>query len=211
MNLAKCGGLPQTPLHGTWYRALSPMYLTPKRALAFAHTKRLPSRFNDGRGVFSTLYLAQDQIVALFEVEGVLGSPYSTWLPTAGRNLTILSVTVTLQAVADLTRAAAQAHLATTAQELTGDWSGYHLRHSLTPVSQPAGIPAPTQELGAELFANGGTEAFISVSAKIPTHQILVVFPDRLMPGSQIICHDEMGKVLAAIAPARRPRRKRST
>jgi hypothetical protein len=106
VNLGACGSLPQIPLQGTWYRAIPLAYARPKHALAFAHTKTVASRFSEGCGIFATFHLAEDQLVALFEVEGLLGSPYATWLPVPARNLTILSVSVVLQSVVDLTRAA---------------------------------------------------------------------------------------------------------
>jgi len=171
--------------------------------LASTHTKAAPTRFNEGRGVFATLYLAQDQLVALFEVQALFGSPYTTWLAVPGRNWAILNVSVVLQSVVDLTLAAPQAALGTTAQELTGDWRGYRLRSAITPVSQPAGVPAPTQELGAALYSVPLLEAFVTVSAKIPTHKTLVVFPDKLLPGSELVCRDDKGKLLDKIAPKR--------
>ena len=211
MNFASCRNLAQMPLRGTWYRAMSPDYATPKRALAFAHTKTMASRFNQGRGAFPTLYLAEDQMVALFEVGAVLGSPYATWLPVPGRNLTILSISVALHSIVDLTHATSQTTLGTTVQELTGDWLGYHLRTAVTSVNHPAGVPAPTQELGAALYSIHGLEGFLSVSAKVPTHKVLVVFPDKLALGSELVCRDDKGKLMFKIAApgARRPRRRR--
>ena len=140
----------------------------------------------------------------MFEVEALLGSPHSTWLAVPGRNWTVLSVSVVLQSVVDLTQAAEQAALGTTAQELTGDWRGYRLRDATTPVSQPSGVPAPTQELGGALYSVPGLEGFLTVSAKVPTHRVLVVFPDKLAVGSELECRDEKGALLARTAPCRR-------
>jgi RES domain len=168
----------------------------------------MPNRFNEGVGAFSTLYLSEDQMVALFEVEALFGSPYDTWVPVPNRNWTILSVSVVLQSIVDLTQAPVQAHLATTAQELTGDWRGYRLRSAVTSVNQPSGVPAPTQELGAALYTTAGVEGFLAISAKVPTRRNLVVFPEKLLPGSNLECRDEKGGLLYRIPP---PRRKRST
>ncbi|HEV3341588.1 MAG TPA: RES family NAD+ phosphorylase [Pirellulales bacterium] len=181
-----------------------PAYANAQSALAFAHTSTRSSRFNEGGGSFSTLYLSEDQLVALFEVEAVLGSPHTTWVPVPSGNWTILSVSVVLQSIVDLTQAATQASLATTAQELTGDWRGYRLRNALTSVPQPAGVPAPTQELGAALYAVRGVEGFIAVSAKVPTRRNLVIFPDWLLPGSRLECRNDKGKVLYKIQGRRR-------
>jgi hypothetical protein len=94
-----------------------------------------------------------------------------------------------LRSVADLTLIAEQHHLATTVQELTGDWHGYALRDPLQSVPQPTGF-APTQLLGAAVHAVPGIEGFRAVSAKVATRKNLVVFPDKLQPGSQILFTD---------------------
>jgi hypothetical protein len=79
---------------------------------------------------FPILYLAEDHLVALFEVGALLGSPYpgGNYVPNPRQSWVILNVQVTLEAVADLTDPAEQYRLGTTAQELTGDWRGYQLR-----------------------------------------------------------------------------------
>lgn len=182
---------------------MAPAYATKRSALAYSHTSSRPNRFNEGIGAFSTLYLSEDHMVALFEVEALFGSPYDTWVPVPNRNWTILSVSVALQSIVDLTQASAQAHLVTTAQELTGDWRGYRMRSAATSVKHPTGIPAPTQELGAALYATVGVEGFLAISAKVPTRTNLVVFPDKLLPGSSLECRDDKGKLLYKI-PARR-------
>lgn len=176
-------------------------YANARGALSFAHTGSTPSRFNEGLGSFSTLYLGEDHLVALFEVQALLGSPYATWVPAPRQNWTIVNVAVALQSVVDLTLPRHQARLATTAQELTGDWRANHLRSTSTSVSQPAGVPAPTQELGAALYSTRGVEGFTAISAKVPTHQILVVFPDRLLAGSRLECRDDKGKLLYKLRP----------
>jgi hypothetical protein len=87
--------------------------------------------------------------------------------------------------VADLTAPASQALLDTTAQELTGDWVGYQLRGPGTTVQTPTGI-APTQDLGAALYGAPKLEGLKALSAKAPYHQILAIFPQKLLPGSQV-------------------------
>lgn len=189
MNLLGCLALSRSPETGTWYRAIQPQFwLT---SLATAQTKVVPSRFNEGataRPQFEVLYLAENHMVALFEVQALFGSP----TPPGGvianprQAWIIVNVTVQLQEVADLTQVSQQSLLATTAQELTGDWYGYQQRSSTTPVSQPVGT-APTQALGAALFAVPGLEGFLTLSAKLPYHRNLVVFPQKLRQGSQVI------------------------
>jgi len=136
----------------------------------------------------------------------MLGSPYATWVPVPNQNWTILSVSVVLQSIVDLTLIATQTTLATTAQELTGDWRGYQLRSASTSVNQPAGIPATTQELGEALHAVRGLEGFVAISAKIPTRKNLIVFPDKLLRGSRLECRDDKGNLLYKIQPRRRKR-----
>lgn len=184
-------------------------YANKRGALSFAHTGAVTSRFNEGVGSYSTLYLAEDHLVALFEVQAVLGSPYAIWVPAPRQNWAILNVGVVLQSVVDLTRVPNQVRLATTAQELTGDWRGNQLRGASTSVSQPAGVPAPTQELGAALHSAPGLEGFMTVSAKVPTHRILVVFPGKLLPTSRVEYRDNTGKLLHKLqGPKRSLRRK---
>lgn len=103
--------------------------------------------------------------------------PHNTW--------TTLNVTVSLQHVADLTDLTSQALLDTTAQELTGDWLGYRLRGPGTTVKGPTGL-APTQDLGAALEAVPNLEGFKTLSAKAPYHQILAIFPKKLLPGNSV-------------------------
>lgn len=202
MNTARCANLPRIALGGTWYRVV-PLPFS-RYALAHAHTKTTASRFNEGKGAFSTLYFSDDPLVAMFEVEALLGSLYTTWLPLPGRNWATFSVLVSLQSVVDSSQPAVLDRLASSAQELTGDWLCYALRGPSTPVPQAAGVTAPTQELGAALYAIDGIEGFVTISAKVPTQRNLVIFPDKLLSGSSIECRDDKGKLLYRI-----PRRRR--
>jgi hypothetical protein len=186
MNLAGCGQLATHPENQVWYRAIQPQFWS--TALATAHSSRIPSRFSPATNVnpaFPVLYLAEDHQVALFEVGALLGSalPGAVYVPNPLQAWVLLNVHVTLQSVAHLTDVAAQQQLATTAQELTGDWQGYHLRSFQTSISQPTG-QAPTQSLGAALHAVSGLDGFRAISARVPTRRVLVVFPDKLGPGA---------------------------
>jgi hypothetical protein len=182
-----------------------------KAALSTAHTSSIPSRFNEGLNQFEILYLGEDSMVAMFESQALLGSPYGAWVQGPRKNWLVVNVEVRLQKVADLTRVSQQALLDTTAQELTGDWRGYQLRGPAMPVSQPAATPAPTQQLGEMLHAVSGLEAFVSLSPKVPTHRILAVFPRKLEPGSHLIFkRDDTGKVIQRLRHTRRRRESRS-
>jgi hypothetical protein len=174
-------------------------------SLATAQTRLLPSRFNAGNLAhpqFEVLYLAETQLVALFEVQAVLGVPTQPGGVIANPRYpwTVINVQVSLQDVADLTQVSQQTLLATTAQELTGDWQGYHQRNALTSVSEPVGV-APTQSLGAALFAVDGLEGFVTLSAPLPYNKNLIVFPQKLRQGSRIVFHDAATGQRVVIAP----------
>jgi hypothetical protein len=187
MNLGACARLRTGPEAGVWYRAVEPNHL--RAALATAHTVFSISRFSPATpavAAFPVLYLAENQLVALFEVGALVAAtgPGGVLLPNPRQAWTILNVQVSLQNVADLCDVAEQTKLSTTAQELTGDWRAYYLRTPLTPVR------GPTQDLGQALYQVAGLEGFLTVSAKMPTHRNLVVFPNKLHPGSHILFSD---------------------
>lgn len=117
---------------------------------------------------------------------------------------------VKLQQAADLMRVSQQSLLDTTAQELTGDWPDYQWRGPTMPVSQPAGMPAPTQQLGDMLHAAAGFEDLLSVSAKLPTHMILAVYSQKLQSRSELALRDDTGKIIQRLRHARRRRASRS-
>ena len=112
-------------------------------------------------------------------------------MPNPAMATVVLNVTVVLQEIADLTNVPNQILLGTTAQELTGDWNGYGIRDTSTPIGNPRGT-APTQELGEVLFKTG-LEGFRSISARIPYNAILVVFPTNLRRGSSVVFADGAG------------------
>jgi RES domain-containing protein len=184
VNLSGCTLLAATAETGTWYRAIDPQHWP--TALQTSHTVLGPSRFNPGPHViphFETLYLAEDLQVALFEAEALLGSPDRPGgvLPQPRLAWTVINVQAQLQRVADLTVVAAQLLLATTAQELTGDWRGYHLRSRRTSVSEPIGL-APTQELGAALYDVPELEGFRTLLTRDDSSPALR--PSRRHPGA---------------------------
>ena len=187
MNLAACANLPRTSENAVWYRLVHPRYM--KRGLNSAQTKVAFSRFNPGsflvaRARFATLYFAESPFVAQFEMGGMVGSPApGAHFPHPRKSFVSLNVQINLQDVMDLTDVnSAQTPLGTNAQELTGDWDGYHTRTAMTSVSSPTGI-APTQELGRALYATG-VEGFRSISARVPYAKTLTVFTDKLRSGS---------------------------
>jgi RES domain-containing protein len=204
MNMSATSSLPTSPETAIWYRAIQPHFLT--TALSTSHTKTIPSRFNIGASAapqFEILYLAENHMVALFEVQALLGSPLSSGgvVPHPRRAWTILNVTVNLQSIVDLTASASQTILDTTAQELTGDWRGYQLRGVHSSVTGPSGS-APTQDLGSALFNTAGVEGFRSLSAKLSDQMVLIVFPQKLKPGSSIQFLDPTTGQTRSILPA---------
>lgn len=191
MNPQGCQNLPPTafvPASGTWFRAIQPQYWP--TALQTSQTARIPSRFSAGHGSFEVLYLAENAMVALFEVQALLGSPSQpgSVISQPRQAWSIINVDVQLTRVVNLADPACQSVVETTAQELTGDWRGYKLRSNQTPVAKPTG-DAPTQELGEALFAVRDAEGFYAISAKLPYHRILVVFPEKLQSPNHVTFH----------------------
>jgi len=192
MNLGGRAALRTGPVSGMWYRAVEPGHV--RTALATSHSLFSPSRFSPATGVFAAfpvLYLAENHLVALLEVGALFAAvgPGGVLLPNPHRAWTLLNVHATLQTVADLCDMAEQAKLSTTAQELTGDWRGNHVRTPFCSVPAPTG-PAPTQDLGQALHDLPGLEGFQAPSARMPTHRNLIVFPTKLRPGSRIVFTD---------------------
>ncbi len=188
MNVSACGGLPTTFEAGTWYRAARLHHLP--TVLGTAHTAITSRRFNAGKlsdPQFEVLYLAESPLVALFEVEALLGSSTKPGgiLPDPAHSWAIVNAKVKLKHIVDLTDdLMVQVALGTTAQELTGDWRGYELRNEDTSVPSPKGL-APTQLLGAALYEKSPLlQGFISISARVPYSRIICVFPRRLARGS---------------------------
>jgi RES domain-containing protein len=76
MKLVACKRLKFQPINATWYRAISTEHW--RTALSTAHTSIVATRFNPGRTAetpFEVLYLAENQIVALYEVNAIFGPP----------------------------------------------------------------------------------------------------------------------------------------
>jgi hypothetical protein len=207
VNLLACSELILGPESRPWFRVSSRKYEdTP---LSTEHTADTPSRFSAGPllkrpdldGRFEILYLSENRIVCLYEVEAVFGST-DTWMASnPNESYSDVPVQVSLQRVADLTLVSQQMRLATTAQELTGDWRGYRTRERGGSLRQPTGV-APTQSLGEALYNTEGIEAFRTLSAKVPNMLNLVVFPKKLLGGSLISYQDPKTGKVHRIPPA---------
>ncbi|MDQ2688422.1 MAG: RES domain-containing protein [Armatimonadota bacterium] len=123
-----CGRLATTAENKTWFRAVEPQFW--KAALGTSHTRTATSRFSAGsatRPLFETLYLAENPLVSLLEVQAIFGDPTTpgSIVPHPQKAFIVLNVEIRLSRVADLTSVSTQRALHTTAQELTGDWVGY--------------------------------------------------------------------------------------
>jgi hypothetical protein len=82
VRLAACARLTLRPETGVWFRAFDQRHMgTP---LGAAHTIAVPSRFSAGPASltpFEILYLSENHLVCLWEVEALLGSPRMSPVP----------------------------------------------------------------------------------------------------------------------------------
>ena len=186
VNPAYVTRLRRTSHSGTWYRAVTPHLV--ERAIITTHTRTIASRFSGASHSepgFEILYLAENHLVAMFEVQALLGSPLSpTGIATyPSKSFSSIAISVQLTDVVDFTIPEEAELVSTNAQELTGDWRGYTQRNALTSVSGFTG-KAPTQALGEHLYARcPEVKGFISISARVPYYRILGIFSKRLTPG----------------------------
>jgi RES domain-containing protein len=191
MKLSACKSLPLQPINATWYRAIALKHLP--TALQTSHSADIHTRFNPGLGGksrFEILYLAENQIVAHYEVEAIFGPPQQGVANPRKSQVISIGVSVRLQSVADLTDPVQQASLETSVQELTGNWDTYYPGE------------APTQKLGAALFRSKNVEGFLTISARIPGCKTLIVFPQKLRTGSRLVFQDEStGKTHQIVGP----------
>lgn len=180
MKLANCKKLILSPVNNVWFRAIPPRRLA--TALQSSHTLDTKSRFSPGDAAetpYEVLYLAENQMAALYEVRALLGSP-SRPVPNPSRTkYAILDIHVKLQSVADLTEPSQLKSLDISSQELTGNWELYEDEI------------APTQRLGAALFATKNVEGFLATSAPASPNRNLIVFPRKLLKGSELVFEDE--------------------
>ncbi len=186
MNAANVAALRQAPLSGTWFRAVDPRYAS--SVLSTARTKTISSRFSSATPSvpgFEILYLAENHLVAMFEAQALFGSPLTGVVSHPTKSLLTLAVTVELSNVVDISDPAQASLVSSNAQELTGDWRGYkHRSWAPSSVPRPVG-KAPTQEFGEQLYGLcPEVTGFVSLSARLPYHRILVIFPDRLIAGA---------------------------
>jgi hypothetical protein len=105
MNFATVAGLPSRSITAVWYRAVDPRYLP--TALGYSHTRLFASRYYEGPTAgtqFEIVYVAENPLVALFEVEALFGSPLipGGLIPNPPRSWLTINAQVQLTRVADL-------------------------------------------------------------------------------------------------------------
>ncbi len=190
MKLSACKRLTLRPIDALWYRAIATKHW--KTALKTDHTSQVTTRFNPGnvaKTPFEILYLGESQVVALYEVGAIFGPPVRPVPNPHQSKMLPIDVSVLLQGVADLTDPSQQTLLDVSIQELTGNWDTY-----------PPG-DAPTQRLGAALYATKDVEGFLAISAKMPPNKTLIVFPQKLRKGSELVFPDGITGKTHRIAP----------
>ncbi|WP_435011506.1 RES family NAD+ phosphorylase [Tundrisphaera lichenicola] len=187
--MSACERLDLRPVDEKWYRAIRPEYSD--AALGSSHTLSLRSRFSQGNAAdlpFEILYLAESLTVALYEVRAQYGPPDRPIPDPDQSKWDLLDIDVKLQSVADLTDVRQRKRLGISAQELTGDWKLVHPNND-----------APTQRLGAALYATEGIEGFLAISATMPRCKTLVIFPRKLRAGSELSYKDPRSRKIHRI------------
>ena len=160
-----------------WYRAVSIAHSG--MPLAWRHSYTGKTRFKEARANSPLLYLAPDRFSALLEVRAFLGHPRTRSIARMSGRWHVARVDVRLDHVADLRTVNERAQIQTTVQELTGDWADYAAR-ALDSPDVSSTPPAPTQQLGEDLYRKTCCQGFLTPSAKNSILPNLVVFPDRV-------------------------------
>ena len=160
-----------------WYRAVRISHAG--KPLAWGHSYTGKTRYKQAKAIFPLLYLAPDALTARLEVRALMGHPRSGSISAVPGGWRVVQVSVRLDHVADLRTASERTRIQTTVQELTGDWEDYVARNRNSPdVSSTP--PAPTQQLGEDLYQIPCCQGFLTPSARNSILPNLVVFPDRV-------------------------------
>lgn len=173
------------PWTGVAYRLIPAQFAG--TALSSIGSFRRGGRYNP-KEAFEALYLADTPLTALQEINLVKVTDAAILSAKSSPRL-LLSVEVTLSAVLDMTTMPVQDALNTNLQELTGSWL----------VMNAVGRTAPTQALGAAVYNHGNIEALRTPSAQDPRATNLVIFPNRLRPGSRVRVYDDSGLIDATL------------
>lgn len=172
-------GLVLWPAEGTAYRLTGLKHMA--SPLSPEGSLRRGGRYNK-KGVFAALYLADSPAAALAEVQ-MLKFTDNRLAGVKGPPKVLVSVDYALRAVLDLRQPEVLEALGATTDELRAEWL----------LRQQSGAQVPTQELGEAAYALGTVEALWAPSARLEGASNLVVFPDRLHPGSHLTLYDPDG------------------
>ena len=178
MKIGGCANLSLRPQTGTWFRALNLRHW--KSRLNTDHSRMSRSRFSDASAaspLYRILYLGENHQVAIYEVGALLGNPNAPLSSPKG-SWVLMSLQITLYHVADLCDTTQQRLISTNDQELTGAWAN-------------SSGAAPTQQLGAALYALPSLEGFVFPSSKVGSRN-LAIFPDKLDARSSIVFQNEL-------------------
>jgi RES domain-containing protein len=173
------------PRQGVAFRLILARYAA--TALSSIGSLRAGGRYNM-RGEFEALYLTSSPVTALREVEALVETDAGLQ-GVKGPPRILLSIEYDLQAVVDLTESAVQHALATSLAELCAPWRSLNA----------AGLLAPTQTLGSVVHELGGLEALRVPSARDPSTDNLIIFPDRLRSPSTVRVFDDSGLIDARL------------
>lgn len=163
------------PFSGTCFRSVSPKYATKDRFLSARGSYITGGRYNFV-GTFEALYLACDTHTCNEEVTKELlrnSFEVAALLPRM-----MIGIRVSFTSVLDLTSSDVRNRLGVTRKSLVQP--GWQEDQDLR------GIKAWTQQLG-EWARDSGFEAIRAPSAAWKTGSNLIVFPDLLRPGSQLL------------------------
>lgn len=169
--------------YGQGYRVFSPKYI--RSPISTQGAFGYGGRYNP-KGIHA-LYVAEDPVTGLAE-NRLIVSPQSSPLYRPATRI-LLALEYRLQRVLDLSEARVLQSLSSSYQELTGDWEPYAYQ----------GQTAPTQQLGAAVFASGHFEALRYPSAQNRQQHNLVVFKERLLPHSHVRVMDSSGVFFGAL------------
>jgi RES domain-containing protein len=176
--------LPTHSFKGTAYRIIPAQYHV--SALSGIGSLTRGGRYNP-RGKLEALYLAEDPITALQEVEAVRLTSAGL-IAAKSSPKTLLSVEYELQVALDLTTVETQTARGTTLEELIAPYLTLEAKHGL----------APTQALGLAA-AEAGIEVLRVPSAKNRTAANLVIYPRNLKSPSTLRVIDDTGFIDARL------------
>ena len=177
--------LPADPLQGLAFRLILARYAA--TALSSIGSLRAGGRYNM-RGEFEALYLASSPVTALREVEALVATTEGL-RGVKGPPRILLSIDYELEAVVDLTQPTAQQLLGSSLAELSAPWRTLNA----------AGTIAPTQLLGSVVHELAVIEALRVPSARDPSTDNVVIFPDRLRSTSTVRVFDDSGLIDARL------------